>query len=439
MRKKILTFILLVAFSFNFLLAQTWKLFTAENSGLPDNMVNSITIGNDGTVWFATNNGLASFKDNTWKDYNTDDGLSNNKLNSLSFLPLNSQNLWVASNFGVNVFNINSVNDITDPQFITRAINNIVSDTINVVVFDGFSNNWIGTDKGLSIITNSDIYNFTEQNGLEFSKVNALKSLHDDWVHVGTAGGGVSRLKYNGVDGITSASIIEKTWSALPSDTVLAVYVTDDTLYWYGTTAGAATFHGENSKIVEISPGIYNWGIYNTYTSSIIDNYVRAIIRDNEGNMWFGTREGLSKLSPDKSTWKSFTENDGLISNNIFDLKVDNDNNLWIATDKGVSLLLNSPTSVQHNENIGHNIELTNYPNPFNPETKINYVIPKSSTVRLEVFDNLGRVVEVLVDKKQNAGNYQVSFNGDNIPSGIYFYRLTTEQSSITQKMVLLK
>ena len=440
MRKKILTFILSVTFSFNFLFAQTWESFTTENSGLPDNMVNSITIGNDGTIWFATNNGLASYKDNIWKSYNTDNGLSNNKLNSLSFLPLNSQNLWIASNLGVNIFNINSANDITDPQFITRAINNIVSDTVNVVELDGFSNNWIGTDKGLSIITNSGNYNFTQQNGLEASKVNALKSLNSNWVHVGTAGGGVSRLKYNGVDGITSASIIENNWSGLPSDTVLTVYVTDDTLYWYGTTAGAATFHGENSKVIlDANNNPINWWIYNTFTSSIIDNYIRAIIRDNNNNMWFGTKKGLSKLSYNKSTWQSFTEDDGLISNNIFDIKVDSDNNLWIATDKGVSYLSDFPSSVHNEQVIGNEISLTNYPNPFNPETNIDYTVPKAGKVRLEVFNNLGQLVKILVDREQSSGRYQVLFNTKNIPSGIYFYRLTTGQLSIAKKMVLLK
>ncbi|HSR18152.1 MAG TPA: T9SS type A sorting domain-containing protein, partial [Ignavibacteriaceae bacterium] len=138
-------------------------------------------------------------------------------------------------------------------------------------------------------------------------------------------------------------------------------------------------------------------------------------------------------------SWQSFTEQDGLISNNIFDLKVDRDNNLWIATDKGVSYLITQPTSVHQKEKIDYQIKLANYPNPFNPVTKIDYTIPKSGNVKLEVFDNLGSLIKVLVDKTQNAGKYQVLFGGDNIPSGIYLYRLTTERSSITKKMVLIR
>ncbi|OGU33664.1 MAG: hypothetical protein A2068_08965, partial [Ignavibacteria bacterium GWB2_35_6b] len=198
--------------------------------------------------------------------------------------------------------------------------------------------------------------------------------------------------------------------------------------------------HGENSKVIlDANNNPINWWIYNTFTSSIIDNYIRAIIRDNNNNMWFGTKKGLSKLSYNKSTWQSFTEDDGLISNNIFDIKVDSDNNLWIATDKGVSYLSDFPSSVHNEQVIGNEISLTNYPNPFNPETNIDYTVPKAGKVRLEVFNNLGQLVKILVDREQSSGRYQVLFNTKNIPSGIYFYRLTTGQLSIAKKMVLLK
>jgi ligand-binding sensor domain-containing protein len=417
MKSKILIFILLTCININYLVAQTWKSFTAANSGLPDNMVNSITISSDGTVWFATDSGLASYKNNVWNVFKTDEGLSSNKLNFVSFLPLASQKLWTASNSGATILNVNSSSSVSDPEYITKANNNIVSDTVTVIDMDGLLSNWIGTDKGLSVITNSGVYNFTEENGFESGKVNSLKSLSDNWVHIGTSGGGVKRLKYNGVDGITAASEIITTWSGLASDSVLAVYVTDNGLRWYGTTEGVSTHFGEDTK------DINNWGRYNTHTSGIIDNYVRAIISDNYGDMWFGTRKGLSKLSAEESSWQSFTEQDGLISNNIFDLEVDSDNNIWIATDKGVSYLITQPTSVHQKGKIDYQIKVVNYPNPFNPETKIEYTIPKSGKVKLEVFDNLGRLVKVLVEKTQNAGKYQVLFVGANIPSGIYLYR----------------
>ncbi|CAN5617205.1 hypothetical protein BH10BAC5_BH10BAC5_02400 [soil metagenome] len=80
-----------------------------------------------------------------------------------------------------------------------------------------------------------------------------------------------------------------------------------------------------------------------------------------------------------------------------------------------------------------------NYPNPFNPTTKINYELPSSNFVSLKVYDALGNEVETLVNENQNAGSYPVTFNATNYPSGIYFYKLVTNNYSETRKMILLK
>ena len=80
-----------------------------------------------------------------------------------------------------------------------------------------------------------------------------------------------------------------------------------------------------------------------------------------------------------------------------------------------------------------------NYPNPFNPETNIKFDIPKSSTVTISVYDNLGRMISKLVNEKLDAGSYEVNWNPQNISSGIYFYRLETEEFSDVKKMILLK
>jgi len=80
-----------------------------------------------------------------------------------------------------------------------------------------------------------------------------------------------------------------------------------------------------------------------------------------------------------------------------------------------------------------------NYPNPFNPITKINFSIPKSSNVKLAVYDLTGREVEVLVNDMKAAGNYTATFDGMTLSSGTYFFRMDAGNTSITKKMVLLK
>ena len=80
-----------------------------------------------------------------------------------------------------------------------------------------------------------------------------------------------------------------------------------------------------------------------------------------------------------------------------------------------------------------------NYPNPFNPSTKIRYSIPKSGFVKLEIFDALGREVETLVNQTQTSGTYEASFAGENYPSGVYFYKLSSGDFQSIKKMVLVK
>ena len=95
----------------------------------------------------------------------------------------------------------------------------------------------------------------------------------------------------------------------------------------------------------------------------------------------------------------------------------------------------------------GDNISLTptifllaqNYPNPFNPKTSIEYSLPEAVKVKVDVHNTLGQVVEVLVDRDQEAGYHKVIWDASDMASGIYFYRLTTGDFTATKRMVLMK
>ena len=80
-----------------------------------------------------------------------------------------------------------------------------------------------------------------------------------------------------------------------------------------------------------------------------------------------------------------------------------------------------------------------NYPNPFNPITNIRFEISRTSIVKLIVYDILGREVSTLVNEKLNAGSYEVSWNSAGYPSGVYFYRLITDDFFDVKKMLLIK
>ena len=80
-----------------------------------------------------------------------------------------------------------------------------------------------------------------------------------------------------------------------------------------------------------------------------------------------------------------------------------------------------------------------NYPNPFNPITEIQYLIPEISFVTLKVYDVLGNEIATLVNEEKVTGNYEISFNASNLPSGVYLYKLQAGSFVQTKKMILLK
>ena len=80
-----------------------------------------------------------------------------------------------------------------------------------------------------------------------------------------------------------------------------------------------------------------------------------------------------------------------------------------------------------------------NYPNPFNPTTNIEFNLPEQGEVELTVYDLLGNKIKTLVNEQKNAGNYNVTFDGKNLASGVYYYLLKTNGSLITKKMILMK
>ena len=158
------------------------------------------------------------------------------------------------------------------------------------------------------------------------------------------------------------------------------------------------------------------------------------------------------------------TENDGLTKDgifaNVFFKQCYKSNNYDIniqsakARDNNnhdIQILIGSKEALTSNVPTTYAL-IQNYPNPFNPSTTINYELSADSYVKLNVFDILGREVVTLINKQQDAGYYQVEWNGRNtqqqlVPSGIYFYQIRaidpTSNSGhdfiSTKKMLLLK
>jgi hypothetical protein len=83
---------------------------------------------------------------------------------------------------------------------------------------------------------------------------------------------------------------------------------------------------------------------------------------------------------------------------------------------------------------------MQNYPNPFNPTTTIEFHLPKATNVTIKVYNSIGVEVKTLVnDKRYEAGIHRITFDAENLPSGVYIYKMITPEFSASKKMVLLK
>lgn len=80
-----------------------------------------------------------------------------------------------------------------------------------------------------------------------------------------------------------------------------------------------------------------------------------------------------------------------------------------------------------------------NYPNPFNPSTTISFDIPEDAVVKLIIYDELGRVVDTLINDRRQAGHYDVPFNSRSLASGSYYYEVTAGKYTSTKKMLIVK
>ena len=104
------------------------------------------------------------------------------------------------------------------------------------------------------------------------------------------------------------------------------------------------------------------------------------------------------------------------------------------------AMFLFTPTSVDNTPAAPVSYLLSqNYPNPFNPRTGVRFQVSGASEVKFAVYDLLGRELAVLVNERKAPGSYEVSFDGSNLASGVYIYRMTAGAFTRTMKMVLMK
>ncbi|MDI6765514.1 MAG: T9SS type A sorting domain-containing protein [Bacteroidota bacterium] len=189
------------------------------------------------------------------------------------------------------------------------------------------------------------------------------------------------------------------------------------------------------SMYVLISDVLEEWDIIasvwrasskSTYAYDANGNRKEHLIQDWDGSAW---------VNDDKYTY-AYDAN-GNRTEHLFQTW---GGSAWVNSLKGTFTWQMLITDVNEQVNaIGSFTLSANYPNPFNPQTKISISVPKESYITLKVYDLLGKEVTTLVNEKKRPGEYSITWSAESVPSGMYFYRLVAEDFVETKKIILMK
>jgi ligand-binding sensor domain-containing protein len=331
-----------------------WISYFTNNSGLPDNTVNSIAIDGNGDKWIGTNNGLAKFDGSNWTVYNTlNSGLPNNIVNSITID--GNGDKWICTNAGLAKFN--GMNWIS-------TFNGLPNNApINSLTIDGFGNKWISTELGLAkfngtICTFYNILNSVIPSNSVYSTI--IDTAGIMWI---CTNGGLAKL--NGsqwtiykkdISGISNSNIrsitkdaIGNLWIATNNNGLIkfrenimpAINTSNSSLS--GNSIKSIAFDNNGDKWIGLANGGgltkydgTNWNTYNTNNSGLPDNNVNSIAIDGNGDKWIGTNNGLAIFNG--TNWNVYnTTNSGLPNNNITCLSIDGSGNKWIGTSSGLA------------------------------------------------------------------------------------------------------
>ncbi len=351
------------------------------------------------------------------------------------YITTNGGNNWISANTGLN-----------NPSFVCTFAN--IGKTIFVGTGEGaylstnIDSGWVAVDSSLtnewvlsfSINNRGDIFAGTVR-GLFYS-IDTGKTwiaLDSEFVSINTfaiiTNSSFEENIFAGTDGDVFLSsnngstweIINNTWRGV----VRAFAVKDNNLF-VGTD-GYGIFLTTNGGI--------NWTSMNSGFSS--NSVLSLALCDTI--LFAGTTDGVFISSNNGITWSSV--NSGLMDNVVFALTV-YDSKLFAGTQGGIWYrpLSELITSIEKPPfEISKFYLYQNYPNPFNSTTNFRYELPNSSFVRFVIYDILGRQMKILVNEEKPRGMYKIKFDASDLVSGIYFYKIGTNELSETKKFILIK
>jgi ligand-binding sensor domain-containing protein len=401
-----------------------WTVYNTSNSGLPDNGVLSIEIDAVGNKWIGTSGGgMAKFDGANWIIYDTSNsGLPGKDVYQIAID--DSGNKWVGTNNGLARF------DGANWTVYMPAYGEPLS-IIYRVTIEKNGNKWVAAMNSSHTFALGGLAQFDGSNwrvytpstsGLPYYDVTsiAIDDSGNKWI--GTAMAGVAKF------GGTNWTVYNPANSGLPNINVMSIVIDSSGNKWIGTYGGLAKFDGTN------------WTVYNSANSGLPIDTIFSLAIDAAGNKWIGTLgSGLKKF--DGNNWILFNaSNSGLPSNYVYSIKIDKSGDIWIGTNQGLAVL-SGKVGITTIRGLKPLIPLCrNYPNPFKQRTLISYDVLENGPIGLRIYSLEGQLVQTLVNSRQTAGSYTVSWNGANdkgkiMARGVYLYQLNVNGISMTRQM----
>jgi hypothetical protein len=443
---------------------------------------NNIYVAGSG-IYRSTNNGAS------WNSVNT--GLTeNNTLSIVSnnttiftgtetkgvFAADNANPVWIQKNAGLHSLTVSSMagngNDIyisvpskgilistNGGTLWTERINGLTNLNVSTIIFinnvliTGTTNFSVGfgvfrsTDFGLSwsnINSSPNFYRFCVDGNNNIYAASWSLSKSTDLGLSWTFYPGVSMAEYickkgnyiflgSQVYGVSRSSDFGITWDSVnrgfPNSYKYISSLFADSSYIYAGVSGSGLYVSSNDGL--------NWSSRN---NGLTSPSVKCITKYNN-YLFVGTDSGGVYISSNNGlSW--IQKNNGLIPKTISSVYVKSGYlyagtfcmGLWRRSFSEIIGVNNISSEIPHNFYL-----YQNYPNPFNPATSIKYQVESIKFIKLVVCDILGKEVATLVNEKQSPGTYEVTFDGSDFPSGVYFYTLETQNYRETKKMLLIK
>ncbi len=330
---------------------------------------------------------------------------------------------------------------------------------INCIAFSG-TNIFAGTTDfgGVFLSSNNGTSWTTVNNGLTSVLVNAF-GFSGTNIFAGTQGGGVFLSPNNGAswtavnNGLTDYTVAVvavsgtnifagtyggvflsvnngTSWTAV-NNGLTTQYVNtltvSGTKLFAGTTGGVFLSANNGTSWTAVNNGLTNTSVYKlavSGTNLFAGTYGGVFLSGNNGTNWLNKNQGFS-----------YTPSivDLLVANNYIFAGIQS-NIIWRRLLSEIIGIKNISTVIPAKYSLSQN-----YPNPFNPTTKIKFDVVRLGDVKIVVYDVMGREVQTLVNESLQPGTYQATFNGSELSSGVYFYRLTSDNFTDTKRMLLVK